>query len=116
MGVIVAQVFTGIQQLRLYLDQILALVLEYKPTLLEGMPRIQVTPYNLDSSCEDITEQWEGLSKDQLLNQLDTYEKDNLSLQQYICQLLEKVVVQLPCLVEKIKAIHKPIVNILKES
>ena len=80
------------------------------------MPRIQVTPYNLDSSGPDVTEQWQGLSKEQLLNQLETYERDNLSLQQYISQLLERIVVQLPYLVEKIKAIDKPIVNILKES
>ena len=80
------------------------------------MPRIQVTPYNLDSTYPDITEQWEGLSKDELLSQLDTYERDNLSLQQYIGLLLERIVVQLPYLVEKIKAIHKPIVNIFKES
>ncbi|KAI6657555.1 ELKS/Rab6-interacting/CAST family member 1-like [Oopsacas minuta] len=110
------KVFTGIQQLRLYLDQVLALVLEYKPSLLEGMPRIQVTPYNLDSSGPGIHDQWDDLSKDQLLNQLGTYENDNLSLQQYISQLLERVVVQIPYLVEKIRAIDKPVVNILKEN
>ena len=94
----------------------LALVLEYKPSLLEGMPRIQVTPYNLDSSGPRIQDQWDVLSRDKLLNQLETYEKDNLSLQQYISQLLERVVVQMPYLVDKLMAIDKPIVNILKEN
>eukprot|EP00800_Vazella_pourtalesii_P021181 TRINITY_DN7748_c0_g2_i3.p1 TRINITY_DN7748_c0_g2~~TRINITY_DN7748_c0_g2_i3.p1 ORF type:complete len:629 (+),score=220.36 TRINITY_DN7748_c0_g2_i3:299-2185(+) len=106
------QIFTGIQQLRLYLDQVLALVLEYKPSLLEGMPRIQVTPYNLDSSGPRIPDQWDALSLDKLLDQLETYEKDNLSLQQYISQLLERVVEQMPYLVDKLMAIDKPIVNI----
>lgn len=90
----------------------LALVLEYKPSLLEGMPRIQVTPYNLDSSGPRIPDQWDALSLDKLLDQLETYEKDNLSLQQYISQLLERVVEQMPYLVDKLMAIDKPIVNI----
>ena len=108
--------FTGIQQLRLYLDQILALVLECKPSLLEGMPRIQVTPYNLDIRGAGITEYWDDQAREELMKQLEAYERDNLALQQYISQLLERVVVQVPNLVEKIMSIEKPVVNILKEN
>lgn len=82
-------------RLRSYIDQLLAVVLEQSPGLLEGMPRRQQgkgQPLEMLCSCS-VTE---------LLQELRSKERDNFNLQGYANLLLQRIMEQQPSILEAV--------------
>ncbi|XP_062521749.1 ELKS/Rab6-interacting/CAST family member 1-like isoform X2 [Corticium candelabrum] len=82
-------------RLRSYIDQLLAVVLEQCPGLLEGMPRRQQGQgQSIDLLC--------GCSLSEMLQELREKERNNFNLQGYANLLLQRIMEQQPSILEAV--------------